>query len=270
MNELQINNIQTVSSREVAEMMEVRHADLIGKIERHTTILEKVNERNFSLVDLWQLSSYKDAKGETRKEYQVTKKGCEFLAHKTTGEKGDIFTIRYMNKFDKMEKALKEQNIPSYMIDDPIKRAEKWIEEYKEKQLLEAQNDKLNKEINHKEDVIIGLVDDISLAEKRARIKQVINHNANGRYAERYNLLYKEFQDKYHIDLKRRMDNLKLKSIVKNYLGEEIKITKKIKTNKMEYIDKILCKTPELYEIVCKLFENDIEELKKEWESTII
>ena len=73
-------------------MMEVRHADLIGKIEIHTTILEKVSERNFSLVDLWQLSSYKDAKGETRKEYQVTKKGCEFLAHKTTGEKGDLFT----------------------------------------------------------------------------------------------------------------------------------------------------------------------------------
>lgn len=93
MNNLQVmNEVKTISSREVAEMMEVRHADLIGKIEIHTTILEKVSERNFSLVDLWQLSSYKDAKGETRKEYQVTKKGCEFLAHKTTGKKGDLFT----------------------------------------------------------------------------------------------------------------------------------------------------------------------------------
>ena len=61
-----------------------------------------------------------------RKEYQVTKKGCEFLAHKTTGEKGDLFTIRYMNKFEEMEKVL-QQNIPSYMIEDPIARAEKWI-----------------------------------------------------------------------------------------------------------------------------------------------
>ena len=110
MDELQVlNHKQTISSREVAEMMEVRHADLIGKIERHTTILEKVNERNFSLVDLWQLSSYKDAKGETRKEYQVTKKGCEFLAHKTTGERGDIFTIRYMNRFEEMEQHIKAQ-----------------------------------------------------------------------------------------------------------------------------------------------------------------
>ena len=104
-----VNDIQAISSREVAGMMEVRHADLMKKIEKHTEILEKVNERNFSLVDLWQLSSYKDAKGEIRKEYLVTKKGCEFLAHKTTGEKGDIFTIRYMNKFEEMKKYIKEQ-----------------------------------------------------------------------------------------------------------------------------------------------------------------
>lgn len=94
MDELQVlNHKQTISSREVAEMMEKRHNNLLRDIEKHTAILEKVNELNFELVDLWQLSSYKDAKGETRKEYQVTKKSCEFLAHKTTGERGDIFTI---------------------------------------------------------------------------------------------------------------------------------------------------------------------------------
>lgn len=110
MNELQVlNQVQTISSREVAEMMEVQHKNLISKIEKHAAILEKVNELNFKLVDLWQLSSYKDAKGETRKEYQVTKKGCEFLAHKTTGEKGDIFTIRYMNRFEEMEQYIKAQ-----------------------------------------------------------------------------------------------------------------------------------------------------------------
>lgn len=110
MNELQVlNHKQTISSREVAEMMEKRHNNLLRDIEKHTAILEKVNELNFELVDLWQLSSYKDAKGETRKEYQVTKKGCEFLAHKTTGERGDIFTIRYMNRFEEMEQHIKAQ-----------------------------------------------------------------------------------------------------------------------------------------------------------------
>ena len=64
------------------------------------------------MSDLWQLSSYKDNTGRTLKEYQVTKKGCEFLAHKTTGEKGDLFTIRYMNKFEEMEQYIKEQQVP--------------------------------------------------------------------------------------------------------------------------------------------------------------
>lgn len=104
--------VQTVSSREVAEMMEVRHDNLMNKIEKHNQILSNVTDLNFKVSDLWQLSSYKDSTGRTLKEYQVTKKGCEFLAHKTTGEKGDLFTIRYMNKFEEMEQYIKEQQVP--------------------------------------------------------------------------------------------------------------------------------------------------------------
>ena len=141
-------SVQTISSREVAEMMEMQHKNLIAKIEKHTEILEKITELNFKLSDLWQLSSYKDSTGRTLKEYQVTKKGCEFLAHKTTGEKGDLFTIRYMDKFEAMEKALKELDKPSYMIEDPIERAEKWIAEQKEKKLLQDKLEKNSKMLN--------------------------------------------------------------------------------------------------------------------------
>ena len=40
-------------------------------------------------------------------------------------------------------KARNMANVPSYMIEDPIKRAERWIEEQKEKQKVEAERDKL-------------------------------------------------------------------------------------------------------------------------------
>lgn len=139
MMELQSKEVQTISSREVAAMMGTRHDNLMNKIEKHISILEKVTDLKIKVSDLWRLSSYQDSTGRTLKEYQVTKKGCEFLAHKTTGEKGDLFTIRYMNKFEEMEKLLLEQNTPSYMISDPIKRAEQWIKEQKEKQLIEEQ-----------------------------------------------------------------------------------------------------------------------------------
>lgn len=259
-------------------------------------VLEIDNEPWFVGRDIATVLEYKNISDALKKHVDEEDKGvakCD-----TPGGKQDLAIINESGLYSlilsskkpnakKFKRWVTSEVLPSirkhgaYMTDNVLEQAisnpdffigllENLKQEKEKRKLAEERNQKLNKEIDHKENVIIGLVDDISLAEKRARIKQVINHNANGRYAERYNLLYKEFQDKYHIDLKRRMDNLEIKSIVINHLGEEIKITKKIKTNKMEYIDKILCKTPELYEIVCKLFENDVNELMKEWKDTII
>lgn len=110
------------------------------------------------------------------------------------------------------------------------------------------------KEIIHKEDVIIGLVDDIDLATKRQRITKIVRFGADGKYQERYSLLYGEFERKYHCNLKSRMEGCALKPKVRN---------------KMDYIDREMGMIPQLYEIACKLFENDVEKLKSEWESVV-
>ncbi len=44
--------------------------------------------------------------------YRITKKGCEFIAHKLTGTKGTIFTARYINRFHEMEDILEGQQEP--------------------------------------------------------------------------------------------------------------------------------------------------------------
>lgn len=64
----------------------------------------------------------------------------------------------------------------------------------------------LKKEIEHKEDVIIGLVDDISLAEKRQILNRVVRYN-HANYRERWSILYREFEQKYHIDLHKRLES---------------------------------------------------------------
>ena len=133
-------DIKTISSREVAEMMEVKkHSDMLAKIDKLNQILTNGKVRS---LDYWYESSYMDSKGEERREYQVTKKGCEMLAHKSTGEKGVIFTHKYMERFEQMENHIKQQK-DSYMIDDPIERAKRWIEEQQEKQLLAIQNEEM-------------------------------------------------------------------------------------------------------------------------------
>lgn len=143
---------QTVSSREVAEMMETRHDNLMNKIEKHNQILSNVTDLNFKVSDLWQLSSYKDSTGRTLKEYQVTKKGCEFLAHKTTGEKGDLFTIRYMNKFEEMEQYIKEQQVK---VPTTYKEAlQHLLVQVEENERLQLENQQQTKVIEKQSEVI--------------------------------------------------------------------------------------------------------------------
>ena len=279
MNNLEVRlnggTVKTIPSYEVAEMMGRAHAKVIRMLEgdkSHVGIIPTLTEAQLGVSDYFIEGTYKDTSGKQNKYYECTKLGCDMLANKMSGEKGILFTAKYVKKFNEMEKTINSNDqLKSQLLLSIYNGGQNGVLAAKQLTDLEVQEatKPLYREINHKEDVIVGLVEDIDLATKRQRIKQIINHNANGRFSERYGLLYKEFQDKYHIDIKRRMNNLELKSIITNKEGKDIKVTNKIKTNQMEYIDKILCMTPQLYEIACKVFENDVEELMKEWKNII-
>lgn len=103
MNELEQKYIE---SREVAEMVGKRHTDLMRDIRRYS---EQFNESKIAFVDFFTESTYADSKGESRPCYLVTKKGCEFIAHKLTGVKGTEFTAKYINRFHEMEDVIKTQ-----------------------------------------------------------------------------------------------------------------------------------------------------------------
>jgi Rha family phage regulatory protein len=97
------DSIKTIDSREVAEMIEVTHANLLKKIRVYEKILTK---SKLTSLDFFIPNEYQDSKGEVRKCYLLTKKGCDIVANKLTGEKGVIFTAKYVNRFEEMEKEL--------------------------------------------------------------------------------------------------------------------------------------------------------------------
>ena len=103
---------KSITSMEVAEMVGKEHKELLRDIRRYC---EQFNESNLALVDFFQESTYLDKKGETRPCYNVTKKGCEFIAHKLTGIKGTAFTARYINRFHDMEEELNSKS-PAEML----------------------------------------------------------------------------------------------------------------------------------------------------------
>ncbi len=110
-----------LSSREVAIMMEVGHPELLRKIKK---INEDFTQSKIAFSKYWTESSYKDASGKSNREFLITKRGCEFLAHKTTGTKGNLFTDRYMDRFEQMKEAISIGKIKPVKVDKSLKEKE--------------------------------------------------------------------------------------------------------------------------------------------------
>jgi Rha family phage regulatory protein len=119
----------SLDSREVAEMVGKQHKELLRDIR---TYKEYLRGSNFALSDYFIASTYVSEQNKELPNYQITKKGCEFIAHKLTGQKGAIFTATYINKFHEMESVISNKvlspaeimRIQLNMIDDVSDRVE--------------------------------------------------------------------------------------------------------------------------------------------------
>ena len=72
--------------------------------------MDELTELKIEFSDFFRESTYKDSTGRTLPRYDITKKGCEFIAHKLTGIKGTKFTALYINRFHDMEEQLKPKS----------------------------------------------------------------------------------------------------------------------------------------------------------------
>lgn len=144
-----------VDSREIAEMTNKRHAHLVRDIDNYKETISQ----NPKLVsdDFFIESSYKAGTGKKYKNYLLTKKGCDMVANKMTGEKGILFTATYVDAFYQMQEQIKQTAISvsdSYMIEDPVQRAKRWIEEQQEKLMLEQEIGELKPKADYVDEIL--------------------------------------------------------------------------------------------------------------------
>lgn len=159
---INVSPVETIDSREVAEMIEVTHGSLLKKVRNYEEILTK---SKLTSLDFFIPSEYKDTKGEIRNCYLLTKKGCEMVANKLTGEKGVIFTAKYVNRFEEMEKHIKQQ-IPA-LPSNYLEALERLVDEVKMNEQLVLENRQLRfklegKEVKQVEDERLYTVDEIA------------------------------------------------------------------------------------------------------------
>jgi len=93
-----------VSSRFVADVFNKEHKNVLAAIENCECSTE------FSRLNFKQ-STYKDSRGKKQPEVLLTKDGFAFIVMGFTGKKAAQFKEAYINRFNEMEKALKDLNI---------------------------------------------------------------------------------------------------------------------------------------------------------------
>ena len=106
--------IPVIDSREVARMMEKTHKEILRYIEGDDSVIsiaECIEKQGALLSSYFIESSYYTDDNRKCKCYLVTKKGCELLGNKQKGEKGMLFSIAYVERFNAMEKELNSKSV---------------------------------------------------------------------------------------------------------------------------------------------------------------
>lgn len=91
---------ETITSMEVATMVTKDHNKLMRDIRRY---ISQLGEAKIGHSDFFQESTYISEQNKELPCFNVTRKGCEFIANKLTGQKGTEFTARYVNRFHELE-----------------------------------------------------------------------------------------------------------------------------------------------------------------------
>ena len=112
--------VPVIDSREVARMMGRAHWEILSYIDGSKSngvigIAECLSKQGTLLSDFFIESSYLNLTNNRKSKcYLVTKKGCELLATRQNGEKGILFSIAYVERFNAMEKELNSKSVHQY------------------------------------------------------------------------------------------------------------------------------------------------------------
>lgn len=204
MNQLKVinNNGQLlVDSREVADITGKRHDNLVRDIDSYIFVLNQTSDLRADQFFIE--STYKSGTGKDYKRYLLTRKGCDMVANKMTGEKGVLFTAAYVTKFEEMEKTIQtgfnvSQLSPQLQLLIQMEQGMKQLEERQqstEKSITVIQETFLQRDSNW-----------------RKSINSMLNQAASrlgGEYRELRNDSYQKLEERGRCNLNVRLTNLK-------------------------------------------------------------
>ena len=211
--------VQTIPSYEVAEMMEVEHAKVLRMIEgdkTHIGIIPALRKAQLGVSEYFIESTYKvENNNKIYKCYECTKLGCDMLANKMTGEKGIVFTARYVKKFNEM-------------IEDPYKGIST---ELRAILMLDKKQQEIEKRVTGIEN---KMTIDYELAENlRNAISSRAVYLLGGKYTDAYKKLSKKLFAEFYKGLKTSFKVNSYKNIAQKNYDDALKYIENWKPSEM-------------------------------------
>lgn len=236
MNDLTIINLNgqlVTESREVAEMVSKRHSDLMRDIKGYKEILDQ--NANLRSADFFIEHTYKNDNNQSYPCYLLTRKGCDMVANKMTGEKGVLFTAAYVTKFEEMEKQLKHQEINTQALSPALQM---FNQLFLSQAKLELETAEMKNKIEYVEKKQEQITEILSLnpTEWRKKVNAILNKISKTlggfeAYQDIRNESYKRLEERARCSLSVRLTNKKQKMALEGVAKSKID-----KVNKMDVI----------------------------------
>jgi Rha family phage regulatory protein len=201
------HGINAVDSREVAELTDIRHDNLIKKIKGYVQVLDSSNLRS---QEFFLESTYLNSQNKEQPCYLLTRKGCDMVANKITGEKGVLFTAQYVSKFEELERAVKSK-IDTTKLSPQLQMFNELFQVVANNEL---QNKLLQQEIQETKDELASVREVIVISpqdkwrEETNRLVAKICNKLNN-YKLPKEEIYRALQYRAKCDLKRRLENMR-------------------------------------------------------------
>ncbi len=238
MDELTKRRLKTINSREVAEMMDKKHKEIMWMIEGNEKrgivgikpTIDQSAELHFAN---YFIESTYDDRGRQLRCYECTKMGCELLANKLTGEKGILFSAKYVKKFNEME-LVQQQTIDMTELSPSLQTFKQIFDTMVEQEIKQKQ---MEKDIEGIKTSLDGIQNLISLSKDNWRhdVKDIINkiaYKTGTKHKVIWDEAYNELQTRFGVNLNTRLKNRK-----NNAINNGMSKSKVEKINKLDIID---------------------------------
>lgn len=192
------NSQALTNSLLVAEKFEKRHGDVIRAVEN--LILADAKLRS-----LFVSMTYVDEQMKERPMYAMNRDGFSLLAMGFTGKKALQFKMDYINAFNAMEQALKEQQKPLSQLEILVQSAQALLEHDNRISSVEQRLDKMDKDREENTKLLLSVsTDKIPELSLRDKIRQCVNLYAESTgicHQDVWRKIYAQLYYLYHISI---------------------------------------------------------------------